>query len=60
MKEKTDWVFITVFYIGGLSAMAFGLNGMDRFAGAGLFVTLFGLCSVLTATYHIPNFKDGE
>ena len=64
MKQtKTDWTFITVFYIGGMSAMAFGLSGIEKYAGAGLFITLFGLCSVFAAIYNLPAFndyKDGE
>ena len=57
-QEKTDWLFIITFYIGGLALMAFGLSGLEKYAGAGLFLTLFGIGSVFTATYHIPN--DGE
>lgn len=59
-QEKTDWTFIITLYLGGLSLMAFGLSGLEKYAGAGLFLALFGIGSVFTATYHIPNFKDGE
>ena len=60
MKQKTDWTFIITLYVGGMSYIALGIDCMHRYAGAGLFISLFGLCSVFTATYHIPNFKDGE
>ena len=50
---KTNWVFVVTFYFGGMAYIALGIDCMARFAGAGLFITLFGIASVFAATYEI-------
>lgn len=51
--SRFDWVFVTVFYFGGMVLLAMGIDIMERFAGAGLFGAVSGLVMIGTATYHI-------
>ena len=56
---KSDWIFVIVFYIAGMTLLICGANSLDRLAGCGLFGMLlgFGMVCISALSIKLEDYR---
>ena len=57
--NRSDWIFVAVFYTHGMALLIYGWHSLDRLAGCGLFGMLlgFGFMCVSALSIKLEDYR---